>query len=292
MTLTFSEFGMLKLAPLIPLAPLLGAIIVGIAGPRVLRGASHWPVILGVLLAVVVSAFVFGVVHHSPESKFADTYRLYEWIAATPSIWFDIDLRIDPLTAVMLLTVCSVSLLVVIYSRDYMRHHGEPERGYSRFFAFLGLFVFSMCTLVLAGNFLLLYLGWEAVGLCSYLLIGFWYWKPSAAAAAKKAFIVNRIGDFGFALGVLLIYLTYGSLDYQTVFSATKAAIGGDPATLAAILGLADQADAFPVMLAIKDRITIIALLLFCGAVGKSAQIPLYVWLPDAMEGPTPVSAR
>jgi NADH-quinone oxidoreductase subunit L len=172
----------------------------------------------------------------------------------------------------MLVTVCCVSTLVVIYSRDYMREHGEPERGYERFFAFLGLFVFSMCTLVLAGNFLLLYVGWELVGLCSYLLIGFYYQKPSAAAAAKKAFLVNRIGDFGFGLGVLLIYLTFDTLSYEAVFETAARAIEQNDVT-------------------VTSRLPIIALLLFCGAVGKSAQLPLYVWLPDAMEGPSPVSA-
>jgi NADH-quinone oxidoreductase subunit L len=154
-----------------------------------------------------------------------------------------------------------------------MRDHGHPEFGYPRFFAFLALFVFSMCALVLGGNFLLLYLGWEAVGLCSYLLIGFYYQKPAAAAAAKKAFLVNRVGDFGFGLGILLIFLTFGTLDYQTVFQmvhdgATKS---GEPLS--------------------QGTIAAIALLLLCGACGKSAQLPLHVWLPDAMEGPSPVSA-
>jgi NADH-quinone oxidoreductase subunit L len=148
-----------------------------------------------------------------------------------------------------------------------------------------------MTTLVLAGNFLLLYLGWEAVGLCSYLLIGFYYERPSAAAAAKKAFWVNRIGDFGFGLGVLLIYLTFHSLDYGVVFAAAEAALHGHTDQLQTILGLPDIATATRVMVMAQDRMAIIALLLFCGAVGKSAQLPLYVWLPDAMEGPSPVSA-
>jgi len=286
----------------IPLLPLLGTVAVGVLGPRVLRGRSHWPVILGVAGALAGSIWLFFAVRATEPTAFEATHVVYRWIAtgdgdnpATPRCredWFDVSFRIDPLTAVMLLTVCTVSLLVVIYSRDYMREqHGQPERGYSRFFAFLGLFVFSMCTLVLAGNFLLLYLGWEAVGLCSYLLIGFWYTKPSAAEAAKKAFIVNRIGDFGFGLGVLLIYLTFGTLDYHVVFAAAEAATRSDPAALAEAMGLAGPVAAVPVMATIQARITVIALLLFCGAVGKSAQIPLYVWLPDAMEGPTPVSA-
>src|SRR5262249_27983414 len=152
-----------------------------------------------------------------------------------------------------------------IYSVGYMRdHHFHPERGYERFFAFLALFVFSMCVLVLGGNFLLLYVGWELVGLCSYLLIGFYYPKPSAAAAAKKAFIVTRIGDFGFGLGILLIYWRCGDLSYSYVFSQAG-------------------------MARLEGWETAAALLLICGAIGKSAQLPLHVWLPDAMEGPSPV---
>jgi NADH-quinone oxidoreductase subunit L len=173
----------------------------------------------------------------------------------------------------MLVVVTGVALLVVIYSRDYMRDHGHPVRGYERFFAYLALFVFSMCTLVLGGNFLMLYFGWEAVGLCSYLLIGFYYEKPSAAAAAKKAFLVNRVGDFGFGLGILLIYLTFDTLEYAAVFKMVQDGVTGSGAALN------------------PSIVTAIALLLLCGACGKSAQLPLHVWLPDAMEGPSPVSA-
>jgi NADH-quinone oxidoreductase subunit L len=220
---------------------------------------------------------------------------LYEWFTSgAPSVWFNVEVLVDALSAVMLVTVTFVSLLVIIYSRDYMRHQDHPERGYERFFAFMAVFVFSMCALVLAGNFLLLYLGWELVGLCSYLLIGFYYQRPSAAAAAKKAFLVNRVGDFGFGLGVLLIYLTIGHLDYETVFRAVEAALAnhgeGDLTALAAVLNT-DPGATIEAMGAIQSRVGIIALLLFCGAVGKSAQLPLYVWLPDAMEGPSPVSA-
>jgi NADH-quinone oxidoreductase subunit L len=171
----------------------------------------------------------------------------------------------------MLMVVTSISTLIFVYSIGYM--HGD--KGYYRFFAYLSLFVFSMLILVMANNFLLLYFGWEAVGLCSYFLIGYWYEKKSAANAGKKAFIVNRFGDFGFGLGVILIFLTFGSLDYMTVFS------GAD-----GVLGQTINLFGYEV-----DTITLICLLLFCGAVGKSAQMPLHVWLPDAMEGPTPVSA-
>ena len=171
----------------------------------------------------------------------------------------------------MLLAVTGIATLITIYSRDYMRHHDKPERGYERFHAYLALFVFAMCNLVLGGNFLLLYLGWEAVGLCSYLLIGFYYTKPSAAAAAKKAFLVNRVGDFGFGLGILLIYLTFGTVEYAGVFEQVGHMLHSGEVS--------------------QTTITAIALLLFCGACGKSAQLPLHVWLPDAMEGPSPVSA-
>ncbi len=257
---------------------------------RFLSGRAQWPVIFG-----VGGAFVASLVMFLTGGKDVGALDLYRWIptgltsGASGEGWFNIEFLIDPLTIVMLLTVTSVSTLVVIYSVGYMREHGRPERGYERFFAFLGLFVFSMCSLVLAGNFLLLYLGWEAVGLCSYLLIGFYYQRPSAAAAAKKAFLVNRIGDFGFGLGVLLIYFTFGSLNYQTVFDATRFALEGKAEELMK-LGIANPQELIH-LVHDTPRLTWIALLLFCGAVGKSAQIPLYVWLPDAMEGPTPVSA-
>jgi len=272
-----SETVLFTCSVLILLCPLLGSVLVGALGRPVLRDRSHWPAILGVLVAVLASFLVFGQVTGAEEGARSDHVVLYEWIAtgaaADGAGWFNFEVLIDPLTAIMLVTVTFISLLVIIYSRDYMREHDHPERGYERFFAFLALFVFSMCALVLAGNFLLLYLGWELVGLCSYLLIGFYYHKPSAAAAAKKAFLVNRIGDFGFGLGVLLIYLTFGRLDYQGVFALIEQGVNG-------------AGQALP-----EWRLGTIALLLFCGAIGKSAQLPLYVWLPDAMEGPSPVSA-
>ncbi len=215
------------------------------------------------------------------------THTLFHWIslgsdASAAGNWISLNFYFDGLTGVMLLVVCVVSLMVVIYACGYMRdHHGHAERGYERFFAFLGLFVFSMCMLVMAGNFVLLYLGWELVGLCSYLLIGFYYGKPEAAAAAKKAFLVNRIGDFGFALGIFALYqfvtphLQPGesALDYAVAFKYA----GELAAAPAGVFGWSQS--------------TLVSLLLLCGALGKSAQFPLYVWLPDAMEGPTPVSA-
>jgi len=185
---------------------------------------------------------------------------VYEWIASGDFV-INISFLVDGLTAMLLLVVSTVGFLVHVYSIGYM----DGDRGFWRFFAYLNLFMFSMLLLILGDNFLMLYVGWEAVGLCSYLLIGFWFKKPSAAGAAKKAFVVNRIGDLGFGLGVAMIWVNLGTLSFREVFAE---------------IGTLDE-----------TTITVIALLLFAGAVGKSAQFPLHVWLPDAMEGPTPVSA-
>ena len=185
---------------------------------------------------------------------------LYEWIGAG-DFHVEISFFVDSLTAMLLLVVSSVGLLIHVYSIGYM----DGDRGFWRFFAYLNLFMVSMLLLILGANYLLVYVGWEAVGLCSYLLIGFWYKKPSAAGAAKKAFIVNRVGDVGMGLGVILIFVSTGTLSFHEVFER----VGELDGTV----------------------VTLIALLLFTGAVGKSAQFPLHVWLPDAMEGPTPVSA-
>jgi NADH-quinone oxidoreductase subunit L len=255
------------------LLPLAGAVAAGALGPRVLRGRTHWPVIIGVGGAAVCAIWLFLQVRGAAAGAVSAVLPVYEWFTTGAGTWFGVQFLVDPLTAVMLVTVTCIALLVVIYSRDYMRHHDHPERGYERFFAYLGLFVFSMCALVLGGNFLLLYLGWEAVGLCSYLLIGFYYDKPAAAAAAKKAFLVNRVGDFGFGLGILLIYLTFGSVEYATVFDMVQRGVTATGEAVA------------------PEIVTAIAMLLLCGACGKSAQLPLHVWLPDAMEGPSPVSA-
>ena len=274
------------LVPALPLAAtiLIGIVLTGKFGLAKLRDRAHWLAILGVGGAFVCSMLLLAKTRsldfHGPVPGIEK--HLWTWIPSGASAdgateqagWFSVNFYIDPLTALMLVTVTGVATLVVIYSAGYMREHdGSPQRGYPRFFAFVSLFVCAMSLLVLAGNFLLLYLGWEAVGLCSYLLIGFYYHRPSAAAAAKKAFLVNRIGDFGFGLGVLLIYLTFGTLDYRAVFNMVAAGQIADGAALT------------------DGRITAITLLLFCGAIGKSAQLPLHVWLPDAMEGPSPVSA-
>jgi NADH-quinone oxidoreductase subunit L len=258
---------------LIPLLPLLGAILAAVLGPRFLPRKCPLLVIAGVATSALLSVVLLIIINGDiSQGKLDPNIAGYDWLSVG-TLKSVIGAYVDPLTAVMLVTVSVVSLLVVIYSSGYM----AGDRGYARFFAFMGLFIFSMLMLVLADNFLMLYIFWEAVGLCSYLLIGFYYQKPSAAAAAKKAFLVNRIGDFGFAIGILLIYLNFGTVNFfDTVVD-----------------GVTVSAGVFSQVPLIKDHnlITIIALCLFAGAVGKSAQLPLYVWLPDAMEGPSPVSA-
>jgi NADH-quinone oxidoreductase subunit L len=254
---------------LIPVAPLAAAVVTAAFGPKVLRQRSHLPCWFGLAVSLVCAyVLLFYIVpgaftEHGGSAVVASGYQ---WIDVG-GINVRADIRADAMTALMLAMVTTVSLLVAVFAAGYM--HGDP--GYPRFFACFALFVFSMCMLVLAGNFLLLFVFWEGVGLCSYLLIGFWYQRPSAAAAAKKAFVVNRIGDFGFLTGIFLIWTTFRSLDF--------AAVLGHPDQLQAI------AEGQP------GRLTLICLLLFLGACGKSAQFPLHVWLPDAMEGPTPVSA-
>jgi NADH-quinone oxidoreductase subunit L len=256
---------MMKYA-LIPLLPFAGFLIAGLFGKYLKEKAAYFP-IAGVLgaFALAVSAF-FDVLGGAKINE-----NLYTWIqVGTFSV--NVGFQIDQLTTVMLLVVTTLSSLIHIYSVGYM--HGD--KGYPRFFAYLALFTFFMLVLVMANNFLVMFVGWEGVGLCSYLLIGFWYEKKSAADAGVKAFVVNRVGDFGFVLAVLLIFLTFGTLDFSQVFAAV-----GTPA--------ADQT--YRLFGGEISVITLIALLLFLGATGKSAQLPLYVWLPDAMEGPTPVSA-
>ena len=236
--------------------PLAGALVNLFLGRRLGRRA-HWVAVPAVALAFVFALGAFLQVWRH-DATFAGP--LWDWIVAG-TFRAPITLQLDQLSAVMLLVVTGVGSLIHLYSVGYM--HDDPD--YPRFFTYLNLFVFSMVMLVLAGNFLLLYVFWEAVGLCSYLLIGFWYTKPSAADAGKKAFIVNRVGDFGFGLGIMLLWSALGTLEYGEVFAK------------APTLGVGTA--------------TAISLLLFIGACGKSAQLPLHTWLPDAMEGPTPVSA-
>jgi NADH-quinone oxidoreductase subunit L len=255
---------------LIPLLPLASFLIVGMFGHWI-REKAHLIAVPAVALSWAISVLAFLDVadgHHS-------TFRLYTWLTSG-MLDVHIGITIDRLTSVMLLLVTTVSALVHVYTIGYMQ--GEP--GYARFFSYIALFTFSMLMLVLADNFLQLFVFWEAVGLCSYLLIGHWYERPTAVAAATKAFIVNRVGDFGFILGLLLVFATFGSLDYATVFSAIGEKTGKAINVLEPIGGSLEV-----------STLTVICLLLFTGAVGKSAQVPLHVWLPDAMEGPTPISA-
>jgi len=255
---------------LIPLLPFAAFIVIGLFGHWI-RERAHWIAVPAVAGSFLLSLFTFAEIANGPPIH----VTLYSWITSGA---FDVSIGfyIDRLTAVMLLLVTIVSGLVHVYTIGYM--HGEP--GYARFFAYVALFTFSMLMLVMADNFLQLYVFWEAVGLCSYLLIGHWYDRKSACDAATKAFVVNRVGDFGFGLGVMLIFVTFGSLQYDQVFAR---AILVDSQTINLLKPLGGEW--------LIGTLTVICLLLFAGAVGKSAQVPLHVWLPDAMEGPTPISA-
>ncbi len=250
------------LIPFLPLASFVFTILFG----RRFGEKAHWPPIIAVFASLFCALIAFNKVLHG----FHLNEDLYVWFSSghfKASVGF----LLDELTAVMLIVVTTVSALVHVYSVGYM--HGDT--GYYRFFSYLSLFTFSMLMLVLGNNFLQLYFGWEAVGLSSYLLIGFWFEKKSASDAGKKAFIVNRFGDFGFGLGIFVVFLTFGSVHYADVFTQVNNVVG----------------NSFNFLGFHIDVITLMAVLLFCGAIGKSAQIPLHVWLPDAMEGPTPVSA-
>ena len=255
---------------LIPLLPLAAFLVLGLAG-RQIKDRAHLVAVPAVLLSFLLSLAAFAEV----VSGSVISVPLYTWLTSG-HLDAHIGLYIDRLTAVMLLLVTGVSSLVHIYTIGYMHH----EPGYARFFGYIALFTFSMLMLVLADNLLQLFVFWEAVGLCSYLLIGHWYERASACAAATKAFLVNRVGDFGFILGLLLVWYSFGSLNYHEIFPAAHEA-GSLVTNLLAPFGGTWEISVF----------TLIGLLLFTGAVGKSAQVPLHVWLPDAMEGPTPISA-
>src|SRR2546426_11060561 len=254
----------------IPLLPLVSFLILGLFGHWI-KDKAHLVAVPAVVVSLLLSLLVFFDVEGGHQTSFP----IYTWLTSG-TLDIHIGFSIDRLTAVMLLLVTTVSSLVHIYTIGYM--HGEP--GYARFFSYIALFTFSMLMLVMADNFLQLYVFWEAVGLCSYLLIGHWYERKSACDAATKAFIVNRVGDFGFGLGVMLIFAVFGTLQSDQVF-AHAVLIEGQTINLLKPLG-----GEWPVAV-----MTVICLLLFAGAVGKSAQVPLHVWLPDAMEGPTPISA-
>jgi NADH-quinone oxidoreductase subunit L len=254
------------LLALIPLFPFIGFVINATLGRKLPKTLSGGLASLAMFASFVLSAtLVWQLASLDPAERVFEQI-VYTWISSGPFV-IDLKLRVDALSAVMILVVTGIGFLIHVYSTAYM--HEEVDGEYARYFSYLNLFASFMLILVLGANFPVMFVGWEGVGLCSYLLIGFWFTKRSAADAGKKAFIVNRIGDYAFILGMLAIYTRFGSLDFQQVAMATAAL---EPETSFGILSIA-------------------TLLLFIGATGKSAQIPLYVWLPDAMEGPTPVSA-
>ncbi|ABE50317.1 NADH-quinone oxidoreductase subunit L [Methylobacillus flagellatus] len=251
----------------IPLLPLFAAAVVGLFGRQLPRASAHWLTIAGVAASFALSVCVFMDALHG--NVFNGT--VYTWLTSGGHR-FEVGFLVDRLTATMMVVVTFVSLMVHIYTIGYM----AEDPGYSRFFSYISLFTFSMLMLVMSNNFMQLFFGWEAVGLVSYLLIGFWYKRPTAIYANLKAFLVNRVGDFGFLLGIGMVLYYLGSLDYAAVFSiapqfadTTVELVPGHPWSL----------------------MTVICILLFIGAMGKSAQVPLHVWLPDSMEGPTPISA-
>jgi NADH-quinone oxidoreductase subunit L len=253
----------------IVLAPLAAAIIAGLAGNKIGRAGAHWITIIGVGLSCALSLLVLKNMFWGGAA--AENISVYTW-AVTDGLRMEVGFLVDRLTALMMCVVTFVSLAVHIYTIGYM--HDDP--GYTRFFSYISLFTFSMLMLVMSNNFLQLFFGWEAVGLVSYLLIGFWFKRESAIFANLKAFLVNRVGDFGFILGIAAVVMLTGSLDYATVFGGAEAmaeqsieVLPGNP----------------------WNAMTVTCILLFIGAMGKSAQAPLHVWLPDSMEGPTPISA-
>lgn len=248
----------------IALSPLLGAIIAGFFGRTLGRHVTHTITILGVLVSTVLALVVFD--YHVLEQGAVFNQNLYTWMQIG-GLNISVGFLVDNLTSVMLVVVSFVSLMVHIYTIGYMSH----DKDYTKFFSYISLFTFSMFMLVMSNNFMQLFFGWEAVGLVSYLLIGFWHHKESAVEANLKAFLVNRVGDFGFLLGIGLVLAFSGSLDYAEVFVSLD--------------------NTFNQTLWSTDLITVICLLLFVGAMGKSAQVPLHVWLPGSMEGPTPISA-
>src|SRR6187399_2277136 len=255
---------------IIPFAPLLGAIAAGLLGKRIGRVGAHSVTIFAVLLSFLCSCVVFYDVQQG------NTFNgpVYTWLTmgdATLQVGF----LIDKLTAVMMVVVTFVSLMVHIYTIGYM----AEDPGYQRFFSYISLFTFSMLMLVMSNNFLQLFFGWEAVGVVSYLLIGFWYTRPTAIFANLKAFLVNRVGDFGFLLGIAGVLYWFHSLDYSQVFANTLSPMGYANRMIEIIPGHPWHVT------------TVICICLFIGAMGKSAQVPLHVWLPDSMEGPTPISA-
>jgi len=253
----------------IVLSPLIGAIIAGLFRNQIGRVGAHWAAIIGVAISCALSFYVLKSFIYDDMQTYNES--LYTWMV-TDGLRFEVGFLVDKLTAVMLVVVTFVSLMVHIYTIGYMAH----DDGYQRFFSYIALFTFSMLMLVMANNFMQLFFGWEAVGLVSYLLIGFYFKKETAIFANMKAFLVNRVGDFGFILGIAGVAMYFNSLDYAEVFAAAPQLAD------AQIHIFGDET---------WSLMTVICILLFVGAMGKSAQVPLHVWLPDSMEGPTPISA-
>ncbi|MBZ0073065.1 MAG: NADH-quinone oxidoreductase subunit L [Gammaproteobacteria bacterium] len=253
----------------IPLAPLAGAILAGLFGRQIGRAGAHWVTTLGVAVSFLLSLWVFK--YHVLDGAADYNGSLYMW-ALSDGIQFEIGFLIDRLSVLMMLVVSFVSLMVHIYTIGYM----ADDPGYQRFFSYIALFTFAMLMLVMSNNFLQLFFGFEAVGLVSYLLIGFWYTRPTAIAANLKAFLVNRVGDFGFLLGIAAVLTYFNSLDYWDIFAAA-------PTMTDVTLQIFPGHD--------WSMLSVVCILLFLGAMSKSAQVPLHVWLPDSMEGPTPISA-
>ena len=253
----------------IVLAPLIGSILAGLFGKKIGRAGAHWVTILGVAVSCVLSIIVFK--HMVIDGSQSFNGAVYTWLVSD-GVRFEVGFLIDKLSAMMMVVVTFVSLMVHVYTIGYM--HDDP--GYQRFFSYISLFTFSMLMLVMSNNFMQLFFGWEAVGLISYLLIGFWFKKETAIYANMKAFLVNRVGDFGFLLGIAGVLMYFGTLDYATVFNNTDSVVGK---TIQILPGSE------------WSVLSMICISLFIGAMGKSAQFPLHVWLPDSMEGPTPISA-
>jgi NADH-quinone oxidoreductase subunit L len=249
---------MIKLIGLVPLFPLIGFLINGFFGKKMSKGLSGTVACLSVLASFIVSVLIFMEVSASQQKS--TVIELFSWINSD-TLKIPFSFLVDPLSCLFLLNITGIGFLIHVYSTSYM----HDDEGFSRFFTYLNLFVFFMLLLVLGNNYIIMFVGWEGVGLCSYLLIGFWFKNDAYNRAANKAFVMNRIGDLGFLLGIILIFMNFGSVSFNEVFN---------------------KAASVP-----TSTITAIALLLFVGAMGKSAQLPLYTWLPDAMAGPTPVSA-
>lgn len=253
----------------IVLSPLIGSIIAGLFGSKVGRSGAHWVTIIGVAISCVLSMYIFKHINIDGGETF--NASIYTWMVVD-GLRLEVGFLVDQLTSMMMVVVTFVSLMVHIYTVGYMKE----DPGYQRFFSYISLFTFSMLMLIMSNNFMQLFFGWEAVGLVSYLLIGFWYTRDTAIYANMKAFLVNRVGDFGFLLGIAGVLMYFGSLDYATVFAGV-----GDVKDLTMEIFPGHE---WSVM-------TVICISLFIGAMGKSAQVPLHVWLPDSMEGPTPISA-